>query len=153
MENQNTENQNSSFNMKNPKTIIAIVAAVVIVIALIVIAVNNNSNSGGTADTSTVEATERPRVTPTFMYFVSSADEGYDDTQAMLAELEAEYGESIKFDIRNVDDDPEMAENYSVTGQTPALIMLDVYNDISAFAWQCNDKELLISYIEAALNK
>ena len=91
-------------------------------------------------------------MTPTFMYFVSNSDENFDKTNEMVAELETEYSQDIKFEIINVDENPEAAENFQlVQGQTPALIMLNTNNDISAIEFKCSDKEKLTSDIKAAL--
>lgn len=92
------------------------------------------------------------KVTPTFMYFVSNSDTDFDKTNEMIAELEAEYSDDIKFELINVDEDTEAAENFQlVQGQTPALIMLNTDNDISALEFKCSDKEKLKDDIKKAL--
>lgn len=113
------------------------------------------STSGGPSAVSsnTSGNTDQKVYTPTFMYFVSASDENFDQTNQMLEELKQTYEGKINFDIKNVDDDPQIAENYSVTGMTPALIMLNTKNEISAFEFKCNDKDKLVQDIENALQK
>ncbi|MCI8404152.1 MAG: hypothetical protein HFE49_04540 [Clostridia bacterium] len=107
---------------------------------------------GSKTDDSASNASTAEKVTPTFMYFVSNSDENFDKTNEMVAELETEYSQDIKFEIINVDENPEAAENFQlVQGQTPALIMLNTNNDISAIEFKCSDKEKLTSDIKAAL--
>lgn len=93
------------------------------------------------------------KVTPTFMYFVSGSDADFDKTNAMLDELKAEYENDIVFNIVNIDEDKEAAKNFPVEGNTPALIMLNEANDISAIEFKCSDKEKLTSDIKAALGE
>lgn len=90
--------------------------------------------------------------TVTFMYFVSGSDAEYEETNAMLEELQEEYGKKVVFDIVNIDENPEAKENFPVDGNTPALFMLNTDNDLSAIELQCNDKDTLIADIEAAFN-
>ena len=90
--------------------------------------------------------------TPTFMYFVSSSDANYDEAMAVVSELQSEYEGKITFDIHNIDETPEDKENFPVDGTTPALIMLNTDNDISAMEFMCADKETLKNDIEIALN-
>lgn len=89
---------------------------------------------------------------PTFMYFVSNSDADFKNTQKMIDELKKEYDGRVKFDIINIDEQPEMKKSFPVEGQTPALIMLNINNDISAFEFVCNDKQKLVKSIEDALN-
>ena len=90
--------------------------------------------------------------TPTFMYFVSGSDENYDEAMAVVEELKAEYEGQITFDIHNIDETPEDKTNFPVEGMTPALIMLNTSNDISAMEFMCADKDKLKDDIENALN-
>ncbi len=94
----------------------------------------------------------KPEYTPTFMYFVSNSDENKDEALAVVNELQKEYDGMIKFDIHNIDETPEDKENFPVDGMTPALIMLNTNNDISAMEFQCADKDKLKSDIENAVN-
>lgn len=149
----------------NIKKIAAVVVALlVIVLAGIVIynvssggseqPINNSVNNEQTDNTANNEgAVEEEKVyTPTFMYFVSNSDADFEKTAAMLDELKKEYGDKITFEIKNIDDEPELKDNFPVEGQTPALIMLNTSNDISAFEFQCSDKDKLIECIKNALN-
>ena len=90
--------------------------------------------------------------TPTFMYFVSGADAGYDEEMELISELQKEYDGKITFDIHNIDETPEDKDNFPVDGMTPSLIMLNTDNDISAMEFMCADKETLKKDIEIALN-
>lgn len=92
------------------------------------------------------------KVTPTFMYFVSNSDEGFDETNAMLESLQKEYEGKVNFSIVNIDENPEAAANFPVKDQTPALIMLNTNNDISAMEFKCSDEQTLTEDIEAALS-
>ncbi|MCI8980083.1 MAG: hypothetical protein HFE51_06170 [Clostridia bacterium] len=92
------------------------------------------------------------KVTPTFMYFISSKDADFDKTNEMIAELQSEYADEINFNIINVDTDTEALKNFPlVDGNTPALIMLNTSNDISAMEFKCSDKSKLKDDIKAAL--
>ena len=78
------------------------------------------------------------------MYFVANADDNFDATNTMYTELENEYKDKINFQLVNVDENPEALENFSlVKDQTPALIMLDTSNNISAIEFKCSDKDKL----------
>ena len=90
--------------------------------------------------------------TPTFMYFVSESEANYDDAMIVAAELQEEYADKVTFDIHNIDETPEDKENFPVDGMTPALIMLNTSNDISAMEFMCVDKDTLTKDIENALN-
>lgn len=150
--------------MNIKKTAAVVVALLVIVLAGIVIynvssggseqPINNSVNNEQTDNTANNEgAVEEEKVyTPTFMYFVSNSDADFEKTAAMLDELKKEYGDKITFEIKNIDDEPELKDNFPVEGQTPALIMLNTSNDISAFEFQCSDKDKLIECIKNALN-
>lgn len=105
-------------------------------------------NGSDVADTKQEEQV----YTPTFMYFVSGSDENYDEAMAVVEELKAEYAGQITFDIHNIDETPEDKTNFPVEGMTPALIMLNTSNDISAMEFMCADKDKLKDDIENALN-
>lgn len=160
--------------MDKKKTIIvavlAVAAALVIALAAVMISSGKSNDSAqNTSQTQTETqkskksnensdnassetAEEEVKVTPTFMYFISASDEGYEQTNAMIEELKAQYGDKINFDIVNVDEHPEAKENFPVDGMTPALIMLNTSNDISGIEFKCNDKDRLTQDIENALN-
>ncbi len=107
-----------------------------------------SNTDGGTVGNNNIAE----KVTPTFMYFVSNSDSDFDKTNAMIAELETEYSDEVKFELINVDEDAEAAENFQlVQGNTPALIMLNTDNDISALEFKCTDKDKLENDIKKAL--
>ena len=99
------------------------------------------------------EKKEEKVYTPTFMYFVSNADEGFDATMVMIEELKKEYKDRVTFDVRNIDETPEDAEHFPVKDNTPALIMLNTKNDISNILFKVKDKDQLKQAIEAALQQ
>lgn len=143
--------------MKNKKIIIAVI--IVFVIALVAgfaVSVTRNSENDASVvnnatETKKQETEEKVKVTPTFMYFVSSADADYNQAMSVVESLKTSYGEQVKFDIVNVDENPDVKQNFPVDGQTPALIMLDTSNDICAFELKCSDEERLKVAIEKAL--
>ena len=131
------------------KKIVALAMSAVMAVGLIAGCGSTNNSS---TDTAQIESTEK--VTPTFMYFVANADDNFDATNTMYTELENEYKDKINFQLVNVDENPEALENFSlVKDQTPALIMLDTSNNISAIEFKCSDKDKLKSDIDAALGK
>lgn len=129
------------------------IIAMAMVMALAVGMVSGCGEKKDTANdgANNTSSEEQVKVTPTFMYFVSNSDAEFDATNAMIEELKKEYDGKIKFDIVNIDENSEAAKNFPVQGQTPALIMLNTSNDISAMEFQCNDKEKLKSDIEEAI--
>ena len=131
------------------KKIIALAMSAVMAVGMI--AGGGSTKDSGT-DTAQTESTEK--VTPTFMYFVANADDNFDATNTMYTELENEYKDKINFQLVNVDENPEALENFSlVKDQTPALIMLDTSNNISAIEFKCSDKDKLKTDIDNALGK
>lgn len=115
-------------------------------------AASSDKNVGAeNKDADTKPEEDKKVYTPTFMYFISESDEKFEETNKMIEELKKEYGEKVNFDIVNIDKNPEAKENFTVEGQTPALIMLNTSNDISAFNFKCSDKNILKEAIEAAL--
>lgn len=139
------------------KTIISIAAAVVVVAAAVLI-IFAAKNGGKTEDVNPAPQSEEAQVaedtkiyTPTFMYFVSNSDNGFEATNNMIEELKKEYEGRVNFEVINLDDVPEAKEDYPVDQQTPALIMLNTHNDISAIEFKCSDKQKLSRYIENAL--
>lgn len=131
------------------KKIIALAMATVMAVGMV-------TGCGSTKDsgTDTAQTESAEKVTPTFMYFVANADENFDATNTMYTELENEYKDDINFQLINVDENPEALENFSlVKDQTPALIMLDTSNNISAIEFKCSDKDKLKSDIDTALGK
>lgn len=125
------------------KRIIATVAASVLALGMI-------AGCGCTKDNTA--KTESTVYKPTFMYFVSNKDADFENTNAMFEELQKKYEDDVKFNLINVDDNPEMLQNFQlVDGNTPALIMLNTSNDISAMEFKCSDKEKLEQDIKSAL--
>ena len=131
------------------KKIIALAMSAVMAVGMIA---GCGSTKDSCTDTAQTESTEK--VTPTFMYFVANADDNFDATNTMYTELENEYKDKINFQLVNVDENPEALENFSlVKDQTPALIMLDTSNNISAIEFKCSDKDKLKTDIDNALGK
>lgn len=97
------------------------------------------------------QSEEEKTYTPTFMYFVSNSDEGHDATMVMIDELKKEFDGKIRFDIRNIDDEPELVNNFPVKDNTPTLIMLNTKNDISNIMFKTKDKDKLTEAIKAAM--
>lgn len=131
------------------KKIVALAMAAVMAVGMVT---GCGSTKDSSTDTAQTESTEK--VTPTFMYFVANSDENFDATNTMYTELENEYKDDINFQLINVDENPEALENFSlVKDQTPALIMLDTSNNISAIEFKCSDKDKLKTDIDTALGK
>lgn len=98
------------------------------------------------------ESEPAEKVTPTFMYFVSKSDADYAAGLSAVESLKKEYGDKVKFEIADIDEKPELKDNFQlVVGQTPALIMLNTSNDISALEFKCTDTDTLKKDIENAL--
>ena len=135
--------------MMSKKKIIALAMSAVMAVGMIAGCGSTNNSGTVTAQTDSTE-----KVTPTFMYFVANADDNFDATNTMYTELENEYKDKINFQLVNVDENPEALENFSlVKDQTPALIMLDTSNNISAIEFKCSDKDKLKTDIDNALGK
>lgn len=101
---------------------------------------------------SAEESEPEEKVTPTFMYFVSKSDADYAAGLSAVESLKKEYGDKVKFEIADIDEKPELKDNFQlVVGQTPALIMLNTSNDISALEFKCTDTDTLKKDIENAL--
>lgn len=169
----------------NTKYLIGVVAAVLIIAAIAAVGIfkgDTNQNSGGGENTAAVseqntneqnkntqsqnkpvktpvEATQEPLVLPTFMYFVAPSDALYNDAVKVYEELSKEYEGKVRFELKDVDAEPELKERYMVNlpdspvpMHTPTLIMLDVHNNISTIGLtECVDKETLKAAIEKAL--
>lgn len=101
---------------------------------------------------SAEESEPAEKVTPTFMYFVSKSDADYAAGLSAVESLKKEYDDKVKFEIADIDEKPELKDNFQlVVGQTPALIMLNTSNDISALEFKCTDTDTLKKDIENAL--
>ncbi len=134
------------------KKVIALIAALTLAAGMISgCGASSNTTTGSVAESSSTQTQDEEKVTPTFMYFVSNGDADFDKTQSMIEELKKEYDGKINFNIINIDEDSEAAKNFPVQGNTPALIMLNTSNDISALEFQCADKDKLKTDIETAL--
>lgn len=103
--------------------------------------------------------TEEPIVMPTFMYFISSSDANVSAAKEVYNSLSAEYGDRVKFELKDVDAEPDLKERFMINQEdspipmkTPTLIMLDVHNNISTIGLsECTDAEILRKAIEKAL--
>lgn len=112
-------------------------------------------------NTDAQQGSEAPKekVTPTFMYFVSKNDAAYDAAKAVFDELSAEYKDKVKFELKDVDAEPDLKERFMINLEdspipmkTPTLIMLDTNNDISTIGLsECTDKATLKAAIDKAL--
>lgn len=154
------------------RVISAILAAMMVIPALAACGGKDSGVIGGADGTADIEvsdngapkdeqtpskkdeaASEEEQVTPTFMYFVSAKDADYDAEMKVVQELRDAYEGKVNFQITNIDENPEAAENFPVAGQTPALIMLDTSNNISALEFTMSDKATLENDIKAALGE
>lgn len=105
-----------------------------------------------TVNQSAEKSEPAEKVTPTFMYFVSKSDADYAAGLSAVESLKKEYSDKVKFEIADIDEKPELKDNFQlVVGQTPALIMLNTSNDISALEFKCTDTDTLKKDIENAL--
>lgn len=95
---------------------------------------------------------KEPENKAVFMYFVTNSDLDNKTTKDALDKLKKEYGEKVTFDIKNVDEDKTLLENFSiVNGNMPALIMLNGEADITGFLPKTNDYNKLKESVEMAL--
>lgn len=106
-----------------------------------------------TPDTNEVVQSEPEKVTPTLMYFISNSDETFDAENAVIEELENEYGDDVNFNVINIDENTEAANNFPVQGNTPMVIMLNTKNDISAMSPLTYEKDALKDIIDAAMEE
>lgn len=157
----------------NTKYLIGIVAIVLVIAAVAALGMknkpsesntDNRQNESSSAPVSqqipTAQQTEEPKVMPTFMYFVSPSDEKYDEALKVFNQLSSEYGDNVKFEIKDVDAEPDLKERFMINQEdspipmkTPTLIMLDVHNNISTIGLsECTDMDTLKQAIEKALN-
>lgn len=157
----------------NTKYLIGIVAIVLVIAAVAAFGMrnkpsdsdaDNQQNVSATAPSSQQapisQTTDEPKVMPTFMYFVSPNDEKYDEALKVFNQLADEYVDKVKFEIKDVDAEPELKERFMINQEdspvpmkTPTLIMLDVHNNLSTIGLsECTDKDTLKQAIEKALN-
>lgn len=104
-------------------------------------------------DETKTEVADETLKQPTFMYFVTNSDLKDAKTKEMLEKLQAEYKEKVTFEIKNVDEDKKLLENFSIVdGNTPTLIMLNAESDISNILFKTNDFDVLKNAIDAVMN-
>ena len=113
-------------------------------------AAEGSSDNTASTSTSSESSEEQVKVTPTFMLFVSISDKDYDKVMKNVEELKKENGDKVKFDIVDVDENPDAKKNFPVENQTPALIMLNTSNDICAFEFKISDMNKMKSAIDKA---
>ncbi|MDY3030182.1 MAG: hypothetical protein SOS24_00280 [Clostridia bacterium] len=113
-------------------------------------AAESSSNNAPGNSTISESSEEQVKVTPTFMLFVSKSDKDYDKVMKNVEELKKENGDKVKFDIVDVDENPDAKKNFPVENQTPALIMLNTSNDICAFEFKISDMNKMKSAIDKA---
>lgn len=144
--------------MKNKKiaaVVIAVIAVVIVIIAAVIIGgqgSNNADNAGnGTNMTEGASVTADPndntRVTMTLFY--SANDEEHEQTMAAVEELKAQYGDTVVFDLKDIDSEEtqQIVSNMPfLQGATPAVLM-----STGKMAMNCGDKASLESIIEEAL--
>ena len=135
------------------KRITAVILAALMGAAMLAGCGNKAEEAPAPAET-TAPTAEEPveKVTPTLMYFISNSDETFDEEQKTVEELQNEYNGSVNFDVINIDENTEAANNFPVQGQTPMVIMLDTSNNISAMSPMTYEKDALKEIIDAALN-
>lgn len=143
--------------MKNKKVIaavIAVIAVIIVIIAAVAIGSGNGgentSGEGSTAEAGaavTADPNDNTRVTMTLFYSVN--DEEHEQTMAAVEELKAQYGDTVVFDLKDVDSEEsqEIVSNMPfLDGATPAVLM-----STGKLAMSCRDKASLESIIEEAL--
>lgn len=101
------------------------------------------------------EVTPEPeKVTPTFVYFVTKEDATTDAFLATVEKLKTEFSGKVNFDLRDLDANPQEKENFAlVVGNTPAVIMLDIYNNPCAFELANPSEDALRATIKKALGE
>lgn len=88
---------------------------------------------------------------PIFMYFITNSDLENETTASVIKKLQTEYADTVIFEIRNADEEPELYDNFPIDGAMPMLIMQKKGGDISNFLFSCNDYQQLKDAIEATL--
>ncbi len=139
--------------MKVSKKVLVIVITAILVVLATIAALVSAPKDDGDINVGEAESMENTVVKPTFMYFVTNSDLENGDTKSALEKLQKEYGEKVVFEIKNVDEDKELLENFSIVkGNTPALIMLDTSNDISSILYKTNSYDTLKDAVIKAVN-
>ncbi len=134
---------------KVQKVLLIIVIVVAIAVAAIVVVSKRDRTTP--PDTAKVE-TEAEVYTPTFMYFVTTKDENYDEYMAVLEEVKSEYEGTVKFDVVDIDEESDAKDRFGdiIALGTPSLIMLNTHNDPCAFMGECVTKEQMTESIARA---
>ena len=137
---------------------IVAVAVIAIIVAAMVSTAPENKKSAvvdGTKTTQSTDPTPEPeKVTPTFVYFITKEDAETDAFLATVEKLKGEFEGKINFDLRDLDANPEEKENFAlVVGNTPAVIMLDIYNNPCAFDLSNPSEDALRATIAKALGE
>ncbi|MBO5060187.1 MAG: hypothetical protein J6C82_04665 [Clostridia bacterium] len=138
--------------MKNKKGFIAGViclAVSVLLIALVIMPQVNKQSMQNEEKTVTSDSGEVVNK-PTFMYFVTSSELADKNIKKVLDKLEEEYGSKVIFEIKNVDTDKKLLEDFPVKDNTPALIMLDSNNDITNIMFKTSEYDKLKVAIDGA---
>ena len=142
--------------MKISKKITAIIVAIAVLAAALVFVLMSGSkdNTGKINENIVTETKEEVLEKAVFMYFVTNADLENKETKAVIEKVQTEYQEDVEIEIKNLDEDATILENFSiVTDKTPALIMLDKAGDISGIVFETNNYDELKGVIEKTLNK
>lgn len=133
--------------IKGHKALSVIIGVVIIALIVAVICLVSKPNNA-TVDNG------REIVKPTFMYFVSKSDETYEEEMKVVEALKKDFEDEVVFDIKDVDENPDAIKSFPmVDNNTPFLIMLDRYNDLSVFKPGVVDQKELKGYIKEALKK
>lgn len=132
------------------KTLVILIVAILAVlgiVALLISAPKDTTNQAGVNNEGDAKC-------PTFMYFVTNDDLTNEDTASVIEKLKDKYSDSVVFEIKNVDEDESLLENFSiVTGKTPALIMLDRAGDIARIEFETNNYGELKDVIDDTIKK
>lgn len=140
--------------MKNKRTLVTagsvVLLSLILIFAVIMPVVNRRtvSNEEKNVVTDSGAVVNKPR----FMYFVTKSDLEDKATKEALRRLEKEFAQYVIFDIKNVDDDKKLLENFSmVRDNTPALIMQGSDGDITTILFKTNDYDKLKAAVEAEI--
>ena len=125
----------------------SIVVSIIVICLVIVPNVNKNNVAQQEISSENSEITDKA----TFMYFVTDNDLESGDLKNTLKKLEDEYGQTVVFDIKNVDKDKSLLDNFPVMDNTPALIMLKPNGDIVNMLFKTEEYDKLKTAIEEAL--
>lgn len=128
------------------------IAAILVVVVVCLVLWGPEVKDKNHANTAQTDMAEEPEATytPTFVYVVSKTHENYDEYMKIVEELKSEYEGRVKFDLRDMDENPEEKENFPVMDGVPMLIMLDTKNNPITIDYT-TDKSKLKDDIESAL--